>query len=104
MTEVPQIQFIDESRRQRGQETQRDVYTQVREQGGVCPQAKLWDKHQENRVISKMIKPFVRASDGERDRVKSYMSEAWRGSAHQNSSAAVYEAQLEHREHDDSQR
>ena len=46
MTEVPQIQFIDESRRQRGQQTQRDVYTPGREptpKGGVCPQAKLAD-------------------------------------------------------------
>ena len=43
LTEVPQIQFIDESRRHRGQQTQRDVCTQGREptrQGGVSLQAK----------------------------------------------------------------
>ena len=46
MTDVFLIQFIDESRRQQGQWTQRDVCTQGREptlQGGMCPQAKLTD-------------------------------------------------------------
>ena len=38
MTEVHQIQFIDESRRQRAQQTQRDVLSKEE-----CPQAKLAD-------------------------------------------------------------
>ena len=60
ITEVHQIQFIDESRRQRGQQTQRDVYTPGREptlQGGVCPQAKLADTVAELDRVKSCRKP-----------------------------------------------
>ena len=45
----------------------------------------------------------VRASDGERDRVKSYMSESMdRRNVHQNSSLAAHGTHLRHHENDDS--
>ena len=85
MTQVPQIQFIDESRRQRGQQTQRDVYTPGRQ-----PKEECADK-QSSQTVSQPAstvgrapeepshqqddQAVVRSSGGERDRVKSHMSE-----------------------------
>ena len=47
---------------------------------------------------------IVRGSDSERDRIKRFMSEAWTGEALNRTRRQLSGTQLEHREHDDSQR